>query len=92
MEASTICENLKYLAENGVTLSIDERMHLELALVQLQEKLCFEELQFWGKISGKHQSRSQLNFHNARNFCLKGIENDYFVAVGVNYIGHKDLP
>ena len=54
MEASTICENLKYLAENGVTLSIDERMHLELALVQVQEKLCFEELQFWGKISGKH--------------------------------------
>jgi hypothetical protein len=44
MEACTLSDNLKYLAENGVTLSIDERMHLELALVQLQEKLCFEEL------------------------------------------------
>lgn len=39
MEACTLSDNLKYLAENGVTLSIDERMHLELALVQLQEKL-----------------------------------------------------
>ena len=48
-----IADNLKYLNENGVTLSIDERMHLELALVQVQEKLNFEELQFWGKISGK---------------------------------------
>ena len=57
MEASTICDNLKYLAENGVTLSIDERMHLELALVELQEKLSFEELQFWGKISGKKIDR-----------------------------------
>jgi len=35
MEATCIADNLKYLAENGVTLSIDERMHLELALVQV---------------------------------------------------------
>ena len=53
MEASTISNNMKYLAESGVTLSIEERMRLDLALHSLQEKLKFEELQFWGKINGK---------------------------------------
>jgi hypothetical protein len=53
MEVSCISNNMKYLAESGVTLSIEERMRLDLALHSLQEKLKFEELQFWGKISGK---------------------------------------
>ena len=70
MEATCIADNLKYLAENGVTLSIDERMHLELALVQVQEKLKYEELQFWGKISGKGLQLRKLIFHNACNLFI----------------------
>ena len=53
MEYKTLSQNLKHLAPNGVTLNIDEKMQVNLALTQLQTEMCFEELHFWGKIEGK---------------------------------------
>ena len=53
MEISKFASNLKYLAPNGVTLNIEERMHIGLALSQLHCELKFEEMLFWGKIEGK---------------------------------------
>lgn len=52
MEISNIDTHLKYINANGVTLSVDERMNLNLSLQKLQLDFNFEELLFWGKISG----------------------------------------
>lgn len=53
MEVENISTHLKYINANGVTLSIDERMNLDLSLQKLQLDFNFEELLFWGKINGK---------------------------------------
>ena len=53
MEASKVCEQLKYVSQAGVTLSTEERMQLEYALSTLQSSMQFEHLYFWGKITGK---------------------------------------
>ena len=55
MEYSNISNHLKYINANGVTLSIEERLNLDLALQKLQLDFNFEELLFWGKINGKIQ-------------------------------------
>ena len=44
---------MKNLSPNGVTLNIDEKMQVTLALTQLQTEMNFEELYFWGKVEGK---------------------------------------
>ncbi len=53
MEYSAIRDHLKYVNANGVTLSIEERMNLDLALQKLHLDFGFEELLLWGKINGK---------------------------------------
>lgn len=54
MNAKTLSEQVKYLAAAGsVTLNIDERLKLELALEQLSDAIHFEFVQLWGKINGK---------------------------------------
>ena len=54
MEYQTLALNLKNLAPNGVTLNIEEKMQVQLALTQLQGEMNFEELYFWGKVEGKY--------------------------------------
>jgi len=54
MEHTRVQQELKYLATNGVTINIEERMNIGLALQQLQCELNFEELLLWGKIDGKY--------------------------------------
>lgn len=53
MDYRSLDNNMKYLSPNGVTLNVDERMRLKLALNQLQCEIPFEELLLWGKIEGK---------------------------------------
>ena len=53
MEYTAIRDQLKYINANGVTLNIEERMNLDLALQKLQIDFGFEELLFWGKVNGK---------------------------------------
>ena len=53
MEFKSLSFNLKHLAPNGVTLNIEEKMQVSLALTQLQSEMNFEELYFWGKVEGK---------------------------------------
>jgi len=54
MEYTAIRDHLKYINANGLTLSIDERLNLDLALQKLQLDFGFEELLLWGKVTGKH--------------------------------------
>lgn len=53
MDASTLQEQVKHLSAAGsVTLNIDERLKIELALDTLQDAMNFEHIQLWGKING----------------------------------------
>ena len=54
MEHTKFAEQLKYLSANGVTLNVEERMNVALALAQLQNELGFERLHLWGKVEGKY--------------------------------------
>jgi hypothetical protein len=49
-----IGENLKYLTDHGVTLSMDERMQMQLAMTELCDKIEFEETTLWGKLTGRY--------------------------------------
>ena len=53
MEFQCLTSHLKYLESAAVTLSIHERMQLDLALAQLCDQLNFEHMFFWGRITGK---------------------------------------
>ena len=64
MEASKVSEQLKYIAQSGVTLSVEERMQLECALSTLQSSMSFETLYLWGKINGKWSNYS-CNHNNS---------------------------
>ena len=67
MELKTLSANLKYLSSNGITLNIEEKMHVMLALSQLQCEMNFEELFFWGKVEGKNLFNnlfSNFSIHN----------------------------
>ena len=57
MEYKALSSNLKHLAPNGVTLNMDEKMQVGLALTQLQTEMQFEELYFWGKVEGRWRAR-----------------------------------
>ena len=52
MDILDFSEEIKNFRHNGVTLNLDERMQLEMALCTLQAKIETEELVFWGKIEG----------------------------------------
>ena len=52
MEIDSFATDLKYLATNGVTLNVEERLNVQLAFKTLAKEIPFERLQFWGKIEG----------------------------------------
>ena len=54
MDAQTLSEQIKHLSAAGsVTLNVEERLKLELALDLLADSIKFEVVQLWGKITGK---------------------------------------
>ena len=83
MLIETVGDDLKKMALNGVTLPQEEKMLINLAAVQLKAELNLEECYLWGKIEGK---LPQTNNNNA------GVLTDYYIAVGVNYLGAQDFP
>ena len=52
MDILDLSEEIKNFQHSGITLNLDERMQLEMALMTLNEKIECEELMFWGKING----------------------------------------
>ena len=53
MDYKNIESSMKYLAPNGVTLNVQERFNLGLALSTLNLDISFENLLLWGKVEGK---------------------------------------
>ena len=65
------------------------RMQLEMALHQLHTEERFNELLFWGKVTGK-----SLMFDNLHIFSSIwiGIKADYYIAMGLTYEGQFEFP
>ena len=53
MEVSRLESELKYVEINGCTLSIDERMRIDIGCQELAQQISAKNLWFWGKINGK---------------------------------------
>jgi len=88
---------LKYVNQIGVTLSLDERMKLELAILKLNETEEFDQIVFWGKVEGiakDYYVALGLKFKNQYEFPLKKFfwSNDEFKFAELPPINkeHKD--
>lgn len=53
MDFKCLASHFKLLESTACTLSIYERMQLDLALAQLCDQLKFEHVHFWGKVTGR---------------------------------------
>ena len=53
MNMQNIADELKFANQIGVTLSTEERLNLEIALLKLSEVENSDEILFWGKVEGK---------------------------------------
>ena len=54
MNYRTLSKDLKHLGAHGVTLSLDEQMKVNMAIMQcIVAKHQYEDVQLWGKIEGK---------------------------------------
>ena len=74
MEYTAIRDHLKYINANGLTLSIDERLNLDLALQKLQLDFGFEELLLWGKVTGKDETLNHGYRRCKRLLCRRRFE------------------
>lgn len=52
MQTYNISTELKFVNQIGQTLSTEERLNLEMALIKLSETEKADEILFWGKIEG----------------------------------------
>jgi radial spoke head protein 9 len=52
VETLDFSEELKNFSHNGISLNLDERMQLEMAIMSLRTRVEHDELHFWGKING----------------------------------------
>mmetsp|Transcript_111170 Transcript_111170/g.166523 ORF Transcript_111170/g.166523 Transcript_111170/m.166523 type:complete len:102 (+) Transcript_111170:52-357(+) len=52
MDIYELDSHLKFVNQIGVTLNIEEKLKLKLALLKLSESEKCDEMKFWGKIEG----------------------------------------
>ena len=90
MDVLDFSEEIKNFRHNGVTLNLDERMQLDMALSTLQARIECEELQFWGKIEGiknDYYIAMGLQFRGMYEFPVK----TFFWALSGEFI-FKEMP
>jgi len=74
MDIYRLSSDLKFVNQIGSTLNIDERMKLEIALLQINESQKHEQILFWGKIEGTDSDyyiALGLNFRGVYEFPIK---------------------
>ena len=74
--------DLSYISQTGMTLNLEERLQLHLALQTLNQRENFEEIKLWGKILGivkdyfiavTYNYRDHIEFPHQRMFwCSSG--------------------
>merc|ERR1711939_894597 len=52
MDVYRVASDLKYVNKLGETLSVDEKIYLELGLMRILENEKIDQLMFWGRIRG----------------------------------------
>ncbi len=67
MKVDNISDELVFVNQIGQTLSTDERMKLEIALLKLQDKEPADEIRFWGKLEGINKNYYVAVSHHLRN-------------------------
>ena len=90
MDILDLSEEIKNFRHNGVTLNLDERMQIDMALNTLQAKIETEELTFWGKIEGiknDYYIAMGLQFKNMYEFPVK----TFFWALSGEFI-FREMP
>lgn len=76
MEISDISCSLKHFNYHGITLNIEERSQVELALLKIENESLHDEILFWGKINGTVKDyfiALGLNFNGMTGFCTKSF-------------------
>jgi radial spoke head protein 9 len=68
MNISNLASELKFVNKIGQTLSSDERIQLELAVLRLSQEYHFEAFNFWGRIEGIHK-----NYYMVEGVSFKGV-------------------
>jgi radial spoke head protein 9 len=74
MKVETLAEDLRLLWPTGTTLSLEERMNIELGLLKLYEHEDFEEVHFWGRVRGvakDYYIAMTVNFRGHYEFAHK---------------------
>ncbi|MCB0368790.1 MAG: hypothetical protein KDD45_04910 [Bdellovibrionales bacterium] len=74
MNISNLTSELKFVNRIGQTLSLDERVQIDLAVSKLKQETEFEIFNFWGRIEGIHKNYyivQGVNFKGATSFPVK---------------------
>ena len=90
MDILDFSEEIKNFRHNGVTLNLDERMQIEMALNTLQGRIDTEELVFWGKVNGikaDYYIAMGLKFTDMYEFPVKS----FYWALSGEFI-FKEMP
>lgn len=90
MDVLDFSEEIKNFKYNGVTLNLDERMQLDMALNSLHTRQECEEVCFWGKITGlknDYYIAMGLRFKDMYEFPVK----TFFWALSSDFI-FKEMP
>ena len=90
MDILDFSEEIKNFRHNGVTLNLDERMQIDMALNTLLARIETEELQFWGKIEGiknDYYIAVGLQFRNMYEFPVK----TFFWALSGEFV-FREMP
>jgi len=67
MEVTRLEAELKFVEINGCTLSIDERMRIDIGCQELANQINASNLYFWGKIRGKQLKQHSIIFSYHRH-------------------------
>jgi len=93
MNFQTLDEELKCLWLTGNSLTLEERLQVELSLLELTQKEDFEDLLFWGKIKGVSRDyflslglkyRGQYEFPLKRFFWCNSVSWSFAELPSVN--------
>ena len=90
MDILDFSEEIKNFRHNGVTLNLDERMQIDMALNTLLARVETEELSFWGKIEGiknDYYIAMGMQFRNMYEFPVK----TFFWALSGEFI-FREMP
>lgn len=74
MKVQNITSELKFLNRIGATLSTEDRIYLEAAILKLSHEYTYDQFNFWGRIEGiskNYYIAEAIQFRGAANFPVR---------------------